>query len=263
MSWLFPCASRRTQKQTTATPILDLQEPLPKPADEITTGRLLFALLTFTAVVVINGNYTFLGVLISALWLFLLSGIVHEFGHLSAGWCAGLRFAGLHIGPFAIRRYRGKWALKLRPRVYQSEAHMVLGRIRRIRRSLTIFTMGGPVASYAVGLTAFVGAEIYRVNHDLPWPAWLGTLGFFSLFEEFMSTFRMARTGGNDAFLLRSMLLSKQDSRQMIASHGLQYVVLVKSVTPPCYERWWRVASTDPSSLRTSLRARLGLVSRL
>jgi hypothetical protein len=85
---------------TLPTPILDLVEPLPKPADEIVTSKFAFPLLTFVVIVAATQNYAFLIVPLGVLPALLLVVAVHECGHLVFGWCTGLRFRRVEIGPF-------------------------------------------------------------------------------------------------------------------------------------------------------------------
>jgi hypothetical protein len=240
--------SFRSQKPAVAhaspTPILDLLEPLPKPADEIITGKFAFPFLTFVALITIDKNYSFLILLLGFLPALFLVVAIHECGHLIFGWCAGLRFRGVEVGPLCILRIRRKWSVRLRPRIYSGAAHMVLRRIRRIRRQLMICTIGGPVTSYSFALLAFIVGEAYRPTDSLGWTIFLEFSAFFSLLIAFFSTFPYrTQVGGNDAYLLRQLLASKSGSMQMIAAHAAYFAGSVEPIVPPYFERWWRLTS--------------------
>jgi hypothetical protein len=127
-----------------ATPILDLLKPLPKPDAERFTGRFALPFLTVVAFIVFTGNLSFLIVLFGFLLVNFLVIAVHELGHLIAGWIVGLPFLGVTIGPFVAKLHRGKLELKLRPRVSGGLAFMGLTRIRRVRRRLIVLVAGGP-----------------------------------------------------------------------------------------------------------------------
>ncbi|HTQ62860.1 MAG TPA: hypothetical protein VMI32_21725 [Candidatus Solibacter sp.] len=239
--------------QTSPTPILDLIEPLPKPTDMIVTGKFAAPFISFIALVVVTQNYAFLLVLLGILPALFLAVAIHESGHLFFGWCAGLRFRGVEIAPLCVMRIRGKWSLRLRPRIYAGAAHMKLGRVRRIRRQLVVCTLGGPVSSYTFAFVTFLVGEIYRLTDSFGWTTFLEFSGFLSLFIAVFSTFPYrARVGGNDAFLLRQLLFSKSGSIHMIASHAAYFAGSVEPILPPYFERWWKLASAQPGSFYPS-----------
>lgn len=230
--------------QTSPTPILDLIEPLPKPADQIVTGKFAFPFLTFAAIAVVNQNYSLLVILLSFLPALLLAVAIHECGHLIFGWCAGLAFRGVEIGPFCLLRIRRKWFLRVRPRIYIGGAHMVLRRIRRIRHQLVTCTLGGPATSYGFAVLAFTVGEICRPSDNYGWTTFLEFSAFLSLIIALFSTFPYrTRLGGNDAYLLRQLLASKADCVHMIAAHAAFFAATVEPIPPPYFERWWKLAS--------------------
>src|SRR2546423_10977326 len=109
--------------QTSTTPILDLVEPLPVPADHVVTGKFAVPFLTFVSMIVFTENYSFLVVPFGYLAIALIDVAVHEFGHLLAGWSVGLQFKGVHMGPLLLYRIRTRWAFRFRPKIYRGEAH--------------------------------------------------------------------------------------------------------------------------------------------
>lgn len=236
---------KSNEAQASPTPILDLLEPFPKRADEIVTGKFASPFLTLVGIVVVTQNYSFLIVLLVIIPALFLVVAIHECGHLLFGWCAGLRFRGVEMGPLRILRIRKKWSVRLRPRIYSGAAHMVLRRIRRIRRQLVICTLGGPIASYSFALFAFIVGEVYRPTDSLGWTTFLEFSGFFSFLTAVFSTFPYgARMGGNDAYLLRQLLASKSGSIHMIASHAASLAGSIEPILPAYFERWWKLAST-------------------
>jgi hypothetical protein len=88
-----------TAKTTSPTPILDLLRPLPKPDQERATGRFAFPFLTFTAWIAIAGDPYFIALPLGLLLIVFLTTLVHELGHLIAGWCVELRFKGVRVDP--------------------------------------------------------------------------------------------------------------------------------------------------------------------
>jgi Zn-dependent protease len=83
--------------------------------------------------------------------------IVHEMGHLLAGWMVGFRFSSITIGPIALRMEFGKLRAGIRRTLPAGGyAGMHIDRIRRLRRRLLRFIAGGPLANL---LTAALAAS--------------------------------------------------------------------------------------------------------
>jgi len=242
--WFRPAKSNTGQ--VSPTPILDQLEPFPKPADEIVTGKFVLPLLTLVALAVINQNYPLLAVLLGLLPALFFAVAIHEFGHIASGWCAGLRFRGVEIGPVCILLIRKRWFVRLRPRIYSGAAHMALRGVRRIRRQLVICTLGGPVTSYVFALIAFLVGELYRPADSSGWTIFVEFSGFLSLIIAVFSTFPYgSQMSGNDAHILRQLLASKSGSTQMIAAHAAHYAASMEPIVPAYFERWWKLASTQ------------------
>jgi hypothetical protein len=234
------------------TPILDLLEPLPKPADEIITGKFASPFLTLAAIGAINQNYSLLVILLGLLPALFLVVAIHECGHLLFGWYAGLRFRGVEIGPLCILRIRKKWTLRLRPRVYIGAAHMQLRRIRRIRHQLILCTLGGPVVSYLFAFLAFPVGEHYRPADNFGWTTYLEFSAFLSFLIAVFSTFPYRTSmGGNDAFLIRQLLTSKTGALQMMAAHAAFFAFSSEPLYPPYANRWWKLASAHANPAYT------------
>lgn len=243
---------KSTAIQASPTPILDLIEPFPKADDEVITGKFALPLLTFVAMLVVFQNYSFLLVPLGILTALLLVVAIHECGHLVFGWCAGLRFRGAEVGPLCILRIRTKWSIRLRPRIYSGAAHMVLRRIRRIRRQLVVCTLGGPVASYGFASLAFLVGEVCRPADSSGWTTFLECSGFLSLLIAVFSSFPYrTQIGGNDAYLIRQLIASKSGSVQMVAAHAAYFAGSVEPIPPAYFERWWKLASQQSASLQS------------
>jgi len=243
---LFAQLWMTTTEQPSATPILDLLQPLPKPDAERISGRFALPFLTFIGFIVFTGNLSFLMAPFGFVLIGFLTTFTHEFGHLIAGWSVGLHFQGVTIGPFIIRYRNRNWELKLRPRIGGGLAYMGLDRLRRVRQRLIVLVLGGPVASLLSGAIALVGGELARARYDSPWPTFFEFFGIFSLFIGFLSLLpiRSGRYAG-DGMQLRALLFSKRDATQMIASDALSSIKAHNLFPPDYYRRWWLMASAD------------------
>lgn len=238
---------RRKESSTapqSPTPILDLLEPLPKPYDERITGRFAAPFLTVVACVVITENYSLLAIVLDALLIGFLTTLVHELGHLCAGWAAGFRFGGITVGPFVLKRLRTGLTFRIRPRLASGLTYMSLNGIRRIRRRAILLSLGGALASLLFGLTGLIGGEIGRVYYDSPWPTFSQFLGFYSLFIGIFS-FTHYRSGpfAGDGLLLRALWKSRDDAKPLIAAYALSALESKNPNGVHWNSRWARIAS--------------------
>ncbi len=77
-----------------------------------------------------------------------LTLVVHESGHLLAGWMVEFRFNSISIGPFSVRMEYGRLKVQIRRMLPAGGyAGMHVDKIRRLRHRLLVFTAGGPAAN--------------------------------------------------------------------------------------------------------------------
>jgi Zn-dependent protease len=99
--------------------------------------------------------------------------VVHELGHLLAGWMVGFHFSSITIGPLSLFMEYGRLRLRLRRTMPAGGyAGMQINSVRRLRRRLLVFTVAGPAANLlsAAAVASFLAS--------VPQPGfWLSTLG--------------------------------------------------------------------------------------
>jgi hypothetical protein len=257
MARLFSRKTARNESaahSVSATPILDLLEPLPPLADRVVTGKFAVPFLGFvTFVIIVAKNLPFLVVPFGFLTLSAIVVLLHEFGHLLAGWAVGLRFRSIEFGPICIHRIRNNWSFRIRPRFGAGQVSMYWNKPSRIRRRLMIVILGGPLMSYAVAIAAFVIGEFYRMTDSIGWTTFLEFLGIFSFLTAVASTipYRILYAG-NDAFLFKTLLRSKQGAIQMVAGFALNSAMETAEIPPEFHERWARLASSESGTLLSS-----------
>lgn len=233
-------------KQPSATPILDLLQPLPDPDAEPINGRIAFPFLTFVASIVITGNLSFLLVPFGLLLINFITILIHELGHLIGGWCVGLRFRAVRIDPFRIRIESNKWKFRVRPRLFWGFALMSFDRVRRVRTRLIALVAGGPLTSIVCGVTAVIAGEIGLARYDSPWPTFLDFFGAWSVFIGFVGLFPYrVRRYASDGMLLRALLFSKPEATQVVASYALSTIKNDGLFPPDYFRRWFRLASAQ------------------
>jgi hypothetical protein len=237
---------KTSTQQPSVTPILDLWQPLPEADMDRINGRFAFPFLTVATAVVLTGNLSFLPVLFGFIFVNFLTIAIHEFGHLIAGWCVGLRFKGVRIDPFRFGINSGKWKFKVRPRLFWGFALMSLDKVRRVRHRLIFLIAGGPAASIFCGIAAVLAGEIGLARYDSSWPTFLDFLGVWSLVIGLIGLvpFRV-RGFANDAMLLRALLFSKPEATQLIASYALTTLKGNSPFSPDYVPRWFRLAATQ------------------
>jgi len=243
------------QGQESATPFLDLLQPLPKPYDRRVTGYFAMPFLTIVGLIVLTQNYHFLVVPFSFALVGFLTTLVHELGHLLGGWSVGMRFDGIVVGPFALKRHPRGWTFRLTPRLARGLTWMSFPEISRIRNRLLYFGAGGPLASVFCGVGALIGGELARARYDSPWPALAEFLGLYSLFIGIIS-FLPYRAGpyAGDGLLLRALLKSKERSKQLVAGYALG-VLSHKNPDGCAWNRRWARTAYSDSPLYTGYHA--------
>jgi hypothetical protein len=234
-----------TTTQPSATPILDLLQPLPKADVEPINGRFAAPFLIVVGSIAITGNLPTLLIPIGFLLINFLTTAVHEFGHLIAGCCVGLRFRGVRIDPFRIRIDSGRWQFRIRPRLFRGFAYMSLDRVRRIRSRLACYVFGGPAASLFFGIVAAVSGEMRLAHHyDSPWPTFLEFFGVWSFFIGCIALIPFKSLGfANDGMILRALLFRNAEALPMIASYALSAVKTDTPFSPGYVMRWFRLAA--------------------
>src|SRR5579863_9732243 len=140
----------------TATPILD-SAVAPKPARKRKLVNTLWGVLLgllFAGVLIRNDQNNLRNPAANYMILFYFAAIisvivVHEFGHLLAGWMVGFRFSRVSIGPFCLKIEHGRLKVEARGKLTGAAGYagMHVNGVRRLRRRLLIFTMGGPTAN--------------------------------------------------------------------------------------------------------------------
>ncbi len=160
--------------------------------------------------------------LVSAL---TLTTIVHELGHLFAGWIVGFRFSAIHIGPFSLSIEHGKLKTRLRREMLalgaSGAAGMHVKTVRRLRRRLLIFVAGGPAANLLS-----IPATVLLVNHV-----------FSGLGETRLGTLAAQFT----VFSLLGAMVNLMPIRSVLLSDGARIEMLLRSCDRS--RRWLSIAA--------------------
>ena len=99
--------------------------------------------------------------------------LIHELGHLTAGWYVGFRFRSIAVWPFALTLEHGTLKIRLlRDLVgyagYSGYAAMYGSTVVRLRRRLLLFVLGGPAANLiTVPIAVFFAHAFLGTPHSL------------------------------------------------------------------------------------------------
>jgi hypothetical protein len=151
---------------------------------------------------------------------FLLSGplltLVHELGHVSAAWLAGLQFVGICVGPLLMKHNPDGWRfqVELKKSWFQGYALGVPKTTHKLRGRLITFISGGPVASLLFGLVC----TAFFLRADSPYTGYWAILGYFSCIV-FATALVPHKIGGQstDGFLLLQLLRNTPNRERMLA----------------------------------------------
>ena len=170
------------------TPILD-SGVLPRKKDKSIVAA-LFGLLVGASLVLVlvseansaaqRNNPTPGFVFAGYVFAIFASLIVHEFGHLLAGWIVGFRFSSIAIGPLALFLQYGRLRLQIRKNLPAGgHAGMHIARIRRLRRRLAFFVVAGPAANLASYFLTAISIAYFHPSGE--WSTFLRLFGMIGL----------------------------------------------------------------------------------
>jgi len=204
------------------TPILDLLEPLPKARKQKPIHAFAYSLLAVTVFGIITDNYPLIVFYVSFLLVLLLVIATHEFGHLTAGWLAGLSFVGVSVGSFCLARDKSRLRVQFKRSPLWGQARMALVRLPNARKKLIALVIGGPLANLTCGIGALALAPTLSDHLGELESAMYGLFAYLSLLFFFTGLFPKLGNGyANDALLLKMLLTSRRDVKQLLASYAL------------------------------------------
>ena len=240
------------REPASATPILDLTEPLPQPQVEGIRLRNVVALLTGIAAALVLPNLPVLAILLGYFTINLVVAVVHEFGHWLAGRSVGFRLTFLAIGPLWLKRDSGRWKLRWRRHLTGGLILMSIDRVRRVRRRLLIWVAGGPIASLTAGTAALISCRAEKIGGNPAIGLPMAGFAILSLLAGIQSL-RRVRFGhyAGDGMLFRTLLRSYGGAKQQIAAHAL-YMLKNRGVDRSLWSRRWMAMAATPTEILTT-----------
>jgi hypothetical protein len=201
------------------TPILDLETTLPQRQSRLRSQALGFVIglvSTLVFVASVRGDSEHFGRIAASLFIAIFLGIlVHETGHLLAGWIVGFHFSSIQVGWLSLSFEYGKLTFHFRREMSASGyASIQIDRIYRLRRRLMFFIAGGPTASILCVAVAVVTVNAFGLHES-----WLAVpiacLAFVSLLFGLVSLFPKAGQGRwSDGARLEMLITSRDKTRR-------------------------------------------------
>jgi hypothetical protein len=150
------------------------------------------------------------------LMLVFLAVVVHEVGHLVAGWAVGFHFSSIQVGPLWLECEYG--ALRARisfDMIAFGYAAMYADRVRKLRRRSLVFIAGGPAANL---LTVIIVGSLLR----LPWTSGLATAAAqFGAVSLLLAMLSLVPLTSNDGALIEMLISSPLPARRWISALAL------------------------------------------
>ncbi len=232
-----------------ATPILD-STVLP-PAGQRVHGTLITTFVCAVGALVLSqagndGSDPRLGagsVLLSWAFVFTFAILVHELGHLVAGWAVGFRFNSFSVGLFLLHSEYGALKMRLvRGLPFLGMAAMHIKGVRRMRRRLLIMTIAGPGANLlSVPVTVLLANNVFpsvgRSWMSIP----AAQFAFLSLLIGMMSLIPIG--GMSDGARISMLLTSFYPARRWMSCAALD-CEQQRGVRPKAWKRSWLRAAT-------------------
>jgi len=148
--------------------------------------------------------------------------IIHEVGHLLAGWTVGFRFGLLHIGPLSLNLEHGKLKVRVRREMLaMSGVGMHVRTVRRLRRRLLIHAAGGPAANVLSVPTAILLSRLLPVAEGTWLGALLDQIAVFSLLSAVVNLVPIRSPFLSDGARIEMLLRSRDRGRRWLSIAAL------------------------------------------
>ncbi|MFI5069606.1 MAG: M50 family metallopeptidase [Terriglobales bacterium] len=174
--------------------------------------------------------------------------LIHELGHLAAGWALGFRFNLISVGPLALHLEHGKLKISLlREMTALGYAGMHIDRLVRLRRRVLFYAAAGPVANLAT-----VPAAVMFANHTSfapahPWSiSFAAQLAMISILLSLVNLIPRPLGSGSftDGSRIAMLLRDLQPTRRLLSlcAVGAQYQ---NGIRPQNWKQTWLKAGSS------------------
>ena len=236
------------------TPILDSGTLFPKRRREIgawASAAFGWSVLAFWALLIgqhANGSSNRGLGLVLFVTALALSILIHELGHLIAGWLVGFRFSYFTVGPVRLRLQDGKLKVSLvRERTALGDTGMRVDRVARLRRRLVFYGLGGTAANALSLPVAIMVANHtpYALTHPLAM-SFAAQFTLISIVLAFVNVIPGPSGSVTDGSRIATLMSDRKRVRRYLALCAVR-VQNQKGVRPKDWRQTWlKVACSVP-----------------
>ena len=250
--------SEAEQLAISLTPILDSGTLPPRTRRKLSIGTVagfVGAVLVGLNIVKVVGEQasqstdTADGILIFFVAL-TLAVLIHELGHLSAGWLLGFRFGLISVGPVSLQIEHGKLKLSfLRDMAALGYAGMHVDTVVRLRHRILIYATAGtaanvltiPIAVLFANHTSFAAAHPLLIS----FAAQLAMISFLLSVGSLVPV-PLGASSSTDGFMIATLLKNRERTRRILSICAIA-AQQQKGVRPKSWKQTWlRAASSVP-----------------
>lgn len=244
-----------TSPSTSLTPILD-SGVLPRAHKKSAGGFIIGILVLVGSCLVLQPTLawtdkshdpmTSFALVVTAL---ALTVIVHELGHVIAGWLVGFRFRMINLGPLSLGREHGRLRMGWRQGMFVGSTGMTTQSMRSMHRRLLIFVMGGPAANILS-----IPAAVLLVNHLLPnltgtsLEALAAQFAVFSLVAGFANLAPLRSSVLSDGARIELLIRGGSRARRWLTLEAIQRLYVRGTRARRWKSTWVRAASSAPDA---------------
>jgi len=185
--------------------------------------------------------------------LLILAIAIHELGHLIAGWAVGFSFSSLQVGPLFLENQYGVLRAQLSTDMMAlGLAGMFADNVRKLRRRLLIYIVGGPAANLATVIIVIIVSRLVPSTPVSGVATAVGQLAAISLVLAMLSLVPITSTDGASIEMLISSPFAARRFLSTMAL-GSQYN---RGLRPRNWKQTWlRAATYIPDKSRSDFYA--------
>jgi hypothetical protein len=231
----------------TPTPILDSGVLPPRRRKNAVLGfvfgMLIGALFVLVIIKASNSESQTNIAAVSYLLVFTLAVLIHELGHLVAGWIVGFHFNMIALGPVVFGFEYGKLKIRLVLGTGMlGYAGVQIDRVVRLRHRFLLFIVGGPAANLISAAVA-VGLVKYLFLNSWMVPVLVGFV-YISLLIGVVGVLPLWPKSRSDGSRIWMLLTSREKTRRLLAAMAL--VNQTRLGTPlKAWKKTWMNATTS------------------
>jgi Zn-dependent protease len=172
--------------------------------------------------------------------------VIHELGHLTAGWYLGFRFRCIAIWRFAISLEHGRLKLRfLRELIASGYAGMDVDTVVRLRRRLLFFIAAGPAANLITVPIAVLFAHTFLATRPLLL-SFANQLAMISILSAVLNLLPLPVTHGlfSDGSRIAMLVRDRERTRRLLSIYAVGAQQRNGKRPESWKQTWLRVASS-------------------